>query len=315
MKKWIAIEGNFVQESNKIKFVGGENDYTDTISGETKKGTKYGMILFEDLFFNGTIETIIEFDELDEGDEAEIMLNFSDDYNFSCIGISNNLLKYEYKSFYGQWKLEKAMSKINLESKTKYSIKVEIIGSVITLYINNIKVFTTYSKTVFNRTNAGFWAKSKSKIIIHDYKMDYEKPTAFVVMQYGKNYDDLYYDVILKVCEKNGYNVYRADEGVGTGLILNDIIESIKNSSIIIADISPNNPNVFYEIGFSHALNKPTILLNEKNIRDHLPFDVSGFRTIFYDNSIGGKKEVEDKLEKFIRNINANIPSTSITSK
>lgn len=103
--------------------------------------------------------------------------------------------------------------------------------------------------------------------------------------------------------------VYRADEGLGTGLILNDIISAIKNSALVIADITPDNPNVFYEVGFAHALNKPTILLNEKKQREKLPFDISGFRTIFYDNSIGGKKMVEEKLDQFIANINLNIPS------
>ena len=128
-------------------------------------------------------------------------------------------------------------------------------------------------------------------------------------MQFGHGYDDLYQDVIKNVCEKNGYIVYRADEGLDTGLILNDIVSAIRNSALVIADITPDNPNVFYEVGFAHALNKPTILLNEKNQREKLPFDISGFRTIFYDNSIGGKKVVEEKLNQFIANINLNIPS------
>ena len=74
-------------------------------------------------------------------------------------------------------------------------------------------------------------------------------------MQFGENYDDLYQDVIKDVCEKNGYSVYRVDEGLGTGLILNDIVSAIKNSALVIADITPDNPNVFYEVGFAHALN------------------------------------------------------------
>ena len=79
---------------------------------------------------------------------------------------------------------------------------------------------------------------------------------------------------------------------------------SIQNSAVIIADITPDNPNVFYEIGYAHALKKPTILLCDKALRDRLPFDVSGFRTIFYDNSIGGKRRVEEKLEVYLQNIN-----------
>lgn len=37
-----------------------------------------------------------------------------------------------------------------------------------------------------------------------------------------------------------------------------------------------------------------------------LPFDVSGYRVIFYDDTIGGKKEVEDSLDKHLANINRN---------
>lgn len=90
-------------------------------------------------------------------------------------------------------------------------------------------------------------------------------------------------------------------------MILNDIIASIRSASVIIADITPDNPNVFYEVGYAHALAKPTILLCEKGIRNKLPFDVSGFRTIFYDNTIGGKRQIEDKLRSHLQSIDYSI--------
>lgn len=126
-------------------------------------------------------------------------------------------------------------------------------------------------------------------------------------MQFDKDYDDLYNGVIGPICKEFKYDVIRSDESYSTGIIIQDIIKQINESSIIIADITPDNPNVFYEVGYSHALKKPTILLNEKNRREKLPFDVSGFRTIFYDNSIGGKSEVESRLRMFLKNINDNI--------
>lgn len=52
----------------------------------------------------------------------------------------------------------------------------------------------------------------------------------------------------------------------------------------------------FMKVGYSHAIGKPTILIN-------LPFDVSSFRTIFYDNTIAGKSAVEKTLIKFLKNI------------
>lgn len=72
--------------------------------------------------------------------------------------------------------------------------------------------------------------------------------------------------------------------------------------SVVIADITPDNPTVFYEVGYAHGIKKPTILLSERR-REALPFDVSGFRTLFYDNTIGGKGEVETRLTKHLQSM------------
>ena len=95
------------------------------------------------------------------------------------------------------------------------------------------------------------------------------------------------------------FRVTRIDEQSGPGLIIEDISRAIQEAKLVIADISPVNANVFYEVGFAHALNKPTILLAEKGTK--LPFDVSSFRTLFYENSIAGKKKFEEGLRKHIR--------------
>lgn len=56
----------------------------------------------------------------------------------------------------------------------------------------------------------------------------------------------------------------RADETYRPGIIIANVAKQIIESKLIIADITPSNPNVFYEVGFAHALNKPTILIAEK---------------------------------------------------
>jgi nucleoside 2-deoxyribosyltransferase len=66
-------------------------------------------------------------------------------------------------------------------------------------------------------------------------------------------------------------------------------IGEIDPAKVVIAEITVPNQNVFYELGYAHALNKPTILLAEKG--RELPFDVHGYRCLFYENSIGGKKD------------------------
>jgi hypothetical protein len=60
----------------------------------------------------------------------------------------------------------------------------------------------------------------------------------------------------------------------------------------------PNNPNVYFEVGYALVMKKPTILLARKGTS--LPFDVAGFRVLFYEDSIGGKGKLEEGLRRHL---------------
>lgn len=180
-----------------------------------------------------------------------------------------------------------------------FKIKVESIGSILRLYINEVPVVAavqSLKKNVF-RLVCG----DNHPVEIKDIKIEPKKPVAFIVMQFSEEYNNLYTEVIKPICEEFGYRVDRADEFFTSTPIISDIVKSIKNSSVIIAEITPDNPNVFYEVGYAHAINKPTILLCDRK-REKLPFDISGFRTLFYENSIAGKTQVEKSLKKYLDN-------------
>lgn len=176
-------------------------------------------------------------------------------------------------------------------------IKIESIGSLLKVYINDIPVVVANQS--LRKNILRFVTGDNHPVEIKNIKVNPRKPVAFVVMQFSEEYNNLYKEVIKPICEDFGFTVERADEFFTATPILSDIINSIKNSSIIIAEITPNNPNVFYEVGYAHAINKPTILLSDKR-REKLPFDLSGFRTLFYENSIVGKTQVEKSLRKYL---------------
>lgn len=74
--------------------------------------------------------------------------------------------------------------------------------------------------------------------------------------------------------------VSRADD-TSVYMITDKIISAIEEAPLCVCDLSFHNPNVFYELGLRHALEKPVILIaNEGTV---LPFDTSGFPTIFYN--------------------------------
>lgn len=308
MNKWIPMNGKFEEINSKIIFKGGIYSQLGQVPN-VSQDSKCGLLIFDEALSNGLIEMTVEFSTLGVGDEAQIVFNYQSEKSFMCAGIINGTSKFEFKHFDGQWHYENYAGFADDLPKKLYSIKIEISGSLISLYIDNIRVMTTLSKRDIHSSNIGIWARSKGDITFSNFKSSYQKPQAFVVSEFGNDYDYLYNEVIKPVCDNYKFETTRADEISSSTLILNDITESIRNAALVIADISPNNPNVFYEVGYAHAINKPTILLCDKSIRSNLPFDVSGFRTIFYDNSIGGKKIVEKRLMYYIENI---AKSTSI---
>ena len=305
MKKWMPIRGDFVESGEVVIFQGEAHSSNKSTLFNPYMGqiSPNGIILFEDKISNGIIETTISFEKFDKDDLAQIIFNYQNDCCYMCAGIGNTPAKYGFNYINGQANTIYSTGFMEELPTTQFDMRLHLTGSFLELYVNSIKVLSSQIPFLVNRTHIGILVKSRGKVTISGFSTDYKCPEAFVVSQFGGNYDILYDEVIRPICKKLNYKPIRGDEVASCSMILNDIIASIQNAAVIIADITPDNPNVFYEIGYAHAQNKPTILLCDKALRNKLPFDVSGFRTIFYDNSIGGKRQVEEKLEGYLQSI------------
>ena len=104
---------------------------------------------------------------------------------------------------------------------------------------------------------------------------------AFVIMPFVSELNPVFHNVVVPACSKVGIKAIRADQILEPGSIPEQIFGSIRDSLFVIAEISRQNDNVFYELGYAHALNKKAILLSDHERR--LPFDVSVARTIIYN--------------------------------
>lgn len=102
--------------------------------------------------------------------------------------------------------------------------------------------------------------------------------------------------IIKPVTDKYGYCAVRADELPQPGLITTQIITHLFNDSIIIADLSDHNPNVYYELAIRHVIKKPFIHLIE--VGQKIPFDIQGIRTISYNSTDLNSVEKAKKIWK-----------------
>jgi len=103
----------------------------------------------------------------------------------------------------------------------------------------------------------------------------------FVLTPFGQEYRESY-DSIARVCSSAGLKCVRGDEEMASGDILSHIMRTMVKARIVIANVSSRNPNVYYELGLSHALDKTTILVSQ-NI-EGVPFDIKSQRILLFDS-------------------------------
>jgi len=110
-----------------------------------------------------------------------------------------------------------------------------------------------------------------------DFEVDNRQ--VFLLTPFNDNYRDIYV-TIRDICAQMNLNCIRGDEEFIPNDIFTEIVRQITKSRLIIANITGRNPNVMYELGVAHALNKPTIVVAQ-DFTD-IPFDLNSKRIVTY---------------------------------
>lgn len=112
-----------------------------------------------------------------------------------------------------------------------------------------------------------------------------KKPFAFVLMPFAAEFGDVYKIAIKDGARKAGFRAERVDtQKYISQTILQRIQSEIANADVIIADMTGKNANVFYEVGYAHALDKPCILITRS--ADDIPFDLKHHKHVVYGISL-----------------------------
>jgi len=108
------------------------------------------------------------------------------------------------------------------------------------------------------------------------------KGLIFAAMPFIREFDDTYFVAMRYAADCVGAICYRVDYDQFSGNIDLTIKEKIEESIGLIADVSGANPNVLYELGFAHALNKPCVHISSTPL-DDLPLDIRNYNTLKYE--------------------------------
>ena len=123
----------------------------------------------------------------------------------------------------------------------------------------------------------------------------------FVLMPFDEELAWVYTDLIKPAFQSVGYDVTRADDFDHQQNILTDIVGSILDSDIIVADLTFSNPNVYYELGVAHARGKGVVLITQD--MDGIPFDLKSYRVFRYYDSASKLRDTADELKSLAQSI------------
>ena len=113
----------------------------------------------------------------------------------------------------------------------------------------------------------------------------------------GKVYDKRYADVFAPAIEEAGLEPYRVDRDPSVSVPITDIHRGIDDSVACLAEVSTDNPNVWYELGFAMARGRLVVLLCSDERKGPFPFDVQHRRIIKYSTeSLRDFEEVRSNI-------------------
>lgn len=107
-------------------------------------------------------------------------------------------------------------------------------------------------------------------------------PTCFVIQPFNSKFDKRYRDVYKPALEKAGLDPYRVDQDPSTEGVMDSIELKIRDATICLADITADNPNVWYELGYAFAAGRSVVMVCSSEREGKLPFDIQHQTVIKY---------------------------------
>ena len=156
-----------------------------------------------------------------------------------------------------------------------------------------------YPSTAPHKTSATKQKAREERLRAAGYASD-AKPRVFVAMPFASQFDDTYHYGIQNAVRTAGLVCERADLAAFVGDVMQWIRKRIRTSSLVIADMTDANPNVYLEVGYAWGCGVPVVFVTQATT--HLKFDVRGQKCLEYSSI----RKLEELLRAELENLRTN---------
>jgi hypothetical protein len=121
----------------------------------------------------------------------------------------------------------------------------------------------------------------------------------FVIMRFSTNdeNDNAWKYGIAPALESFGYQAERGDSSLRSGQLLDKVARHIKRARLVVAKIDEKNLNVYFELGLAMGMDKPVVLITEKEFVVDVPTDLRNWECLSY--SRGNYDQLRERLVRF----------------
>jgi plasmid maintenance system antidote protein VapI len=126
----------------------------------------------------------------------------------------------------------------------------------------------------------------------------------FVMQPFDRGkFDRRFDDVITPAIRDAELEPYRVDRDDNVEIPITDIETGIRNARVCLAEISTDNPNVWFELGYAIATKKEVVLICSNERKSRFPFDVQHRKIITYNT--GSPSDFDELRSKLTARLSA----------
>ena len=119
-------------------------------------------------------------------------------------------------------------------------------------------------------------------------------------MPFEDNFSDID-QILVEAAEECGLRHVRSDRRLQPGSVMAQVVRDIRSAAVVVADVTGNNPNVFYELGIAHQLKGPERVVIITQAVDQCPYDINESQQLTYKHTEKGRGELRLTLPGYLR--------------